>query len=93
MGERKDLRAQALREFESRGVLDMGKIEKIIATIAETYTSPPTDVPRLAYWDVAFATAQLYAEQKQHRKAIEYALKCLTSLGYVIEGGKRASLV
>jgi len=93
VAKRKSLRAEAKKCLQSRKNPDTSKLEKVITSIAKTYTQSAPEVPRLTIWDPLFAMAQMYMSQKQPTKAIESALRCLASLGYVIEGGKDAPLV
>lgn len=90
---RKNLRAKPEKYLYSRKNLDTVKLEKIFASMANTYTQSAIEVPRLAIWDIFFAITRISVSQKQPTKAIEFALRCLGSLGYVIEGGNKAPLV
>lgn len=85
---RKRLRADLRKCFLSGKKEDEAKIETIIATMASTYNRPAFEVPRLSMWDPQLALAKMYTQQRQPVKAINCALGVLTSLGYVVEGGK-----
>ncbi|RDW63192.1 TPR domain protein [Aspergillus mulundensis] len=80
--------------------LDAARIESLIAALAETYPRPASEVPPIAVWSAALSLAAVYTTRGDPRKAIEFNLKGLASLGYVIEGvqipvsiGKRANRV
>ncbi|KAG0649328.1 SET and MYND domain-containing 4 [Hyphodiscus hymeniophilus] len=90
IAQRNSLRAEAKKLYQSRRKLDTAKLEKVLASIASSYTQAPSKVPRLAIWDPLLAMAQIYTSQNHFTKVIESALGCLASLGYVIEGGKRS---
>lgn len=66
----------------------MAKIEGIVAKLEKTYRQPSSEVPRLEIWDAYLSLAAVHATSNQPRKAIEFALKTLESLGYSIEGGQ-----
>lgn len=83
---RMSLRAELLKNLQSRKGADAAKIEIIIAAMRETYSRPAFEVPRLSMWDPLLALAKLYTQQRP-AKAIDSALGVLASLGYVIEGG------
>lgn len=85
---RKRLRADLLKCVMSGKRKDAAKIETFIATMASTYNRPAFEVPRLSIWDPQLALAKMYTQQGQTVKAIDSALGVLTSLGYVVEGGK-----
>lgn len=51
------------------------------------YIQPASEVPRLQLWDLHLALAQLYMAGREWVKVINSALKSLSSLGYVIDGG------
>ncbi|KAJ5610508.1 TPR domain protein [Penicillium lagena] len=63
------------------------RIESTLATLAETYNRPASEVPRLTLWDPYLSLCGMYSEWNQPEKAIECGLKALESLGYVIDGG------
>jgi hypothetical protein len=84
---RKKLRADLLKHFQSRKKPNAAKIEAILVTLAETYSRPASEVPRLSIWDPYLTLAMMYRAQNQQQKAIDSALKTLESLGYIIEGG------
>jgi hypothetical protein len=85
---RKALRADLQKCFLSGKRGDAAKIETIITTMASTYNRPAFKVPRLSMWDPQLALAKMYTHQRQPVKAIDSALGVLTSLGYVVDGGK-----
>ena len=87
LARRKNLRADILKCFQSRKRIDEAKIEIILATMADTYSRPAFEVPRLSIWDPLLALAKMYTQKKQPVKAIDSTLRVLASLGYVIDGG------
>jgi hypothetical protein len=84
---RKRLRADLLKVFQSRKKPNTAKIEAILCTLAETYGQPASEVPRLSIWSPYLTLAMICATHNQPEKAIEFALKTLESLGYVVDGG------
>ena len=87
LAKRKSLRAEVLKCFQSRKRTDAAKIENLLATMADTYSRPAFEVPRLSIWDRHLALAKMYMQHMQPVKAIDSALRVLSSLGYVIDGG------
>jgi hypothetical protein len=85
---RMGLRAELLKRFLSGKRGDGAKIETIIATMTSLYNRPASEVPRLGMWDPQLTLAKMYMQQGQPVKAIDSALGVLTSLGYVVDGGK-----
>lgn len=63
------------------------EIESTLTALEDTFTRPGTEMPRLCLWDPALALSCIYEAQKKPLKAIEWGLKALEALGYVIEGG------
>lgn len=64
-----------------------GKIERVLKAVEDTYTKPGTEVPRRSVWDPALALSALYQKRRKPLKAIEWGLKALKALGFVVEGG------
>ncbi|KAJ5324338.1 hypothetical protein N7476_002938 [Penicillium atrosanguineum] len=75
------------RLFKSRKSY-LPKIEETVFGLAETYTQPASEVPRLAIWTPYLNLAAAYAASRQPRKAVIFGLQALESLGYVIDGGE-----
>lgn len=86
LSKRKSLRAAALKNLDTRK--HEAKIEVILDDLVNTYTLPATEIPRVCIWELEFYLAERFAEKKKHFKTVEYALRALGSLRYVIEGGK-----
>lgn len=82
---RKTLRNAIVKHLDRKG--EEAKVEIALDQLADTYTIPATEVPRVCIWDLELHLAERYAERKKHFKAVEYALRALGSLGYVVEGG------
>ncbi|KAL4746119.1 hypothetical protein BDW72DRAFT_210749 [Aspergillus terricola var. indicus] len=79
------------RLFESHSrVPNPMRIEALLSAIEDTYSRPASEIPRIALWGPALSLASLYTARGNPRKAIEFGLKGLESLGYVIEGGQIA---
>ena len=87
LAKRKRLRADLLRHFQSDSRADLAKIEGILTTMTDTYRRPAFEVPRLCLWDPQLALTKMYTLQKRPVQAIDSALRVLSSLGYIIEGG------
>ncbi|KPM41951.1 hypothetical protein AK830_g4617 [Neonectria ditissima] len=84
---RATLRADGMAALRSNGRTVTRKIETIATKLADTYSRPATEVPRLSIMDIQLALAHIYMRQLQLAKAVDAALGALTCLGYVIEGG------
>lgn len=65
----------------------MARIEDLISKLEETYRKPAVQVPRLGIWKAYLGVAEAHAAQGVLAKTVEFALKTLESLGYVLEGG------
>ncbi|CBF71545.1 hypothetical protein AN6829.2 [Aspergillus nidulans FGSC A4] len=68
-------------------VPDPVRLEALFSAIEDTYSRPVSEIPRIALWGPALSLAKLYTARRNSRKAIDFGLKSLESLGYVIEGG------
>lgn len=82
---RKTLRNAIVKHLDHKG--EEATIETALDQLADTYTIPATEVPRVCIWELELQLAERFAERKKHFKAVEYALRALRSLGYVVEGG------
>ncbi|KAI9730320.1 MAG: hypothetical protein M1818_008223 [Claussenomyces sp. TS43310] len=78
----KDLQAVLLPS----GVIDTAKAERLLATIDQTYRSPPSKVPRVGLFDPYLLLMRTYMAQQQATRAVPLALKALECLGFVIIG-------
>lgn len=87
LAKRKQLTARLRKFFKQRHDPDAAKVEAALTDLESTYTRPATEVPRLCFWDPALALSCMYESHKQPLKAIEWGMKSLTALGYVVEGG------
>ncbi|KAL2810626.1 hypothetical protein BJX63DRAFT_444568 [Aspergillus granulosus] len=63
------------------------KPKSAIAQIEETYRKPAIQVPRLGIWKAYLRLAEAHVSRGVLEKTVEFALKTLESLGYVLEGG------
>ncbi|KAL4816959.1 hypothetical protein BDW67DRAFT_175224 [Aspergillus spinulosporus] len=80
------------RQFDSPSRSpDPRRLEALFSAIEDTYSRPASEIPRIDLWGSALSLASLYAVRNDSRKAIEFGLKGLECLGYVIEGGQIAS--
>jgi len=87
LNSRKQQRAEVLRHFKSVFKANLPKIESMIVAMENQYIQLASKVPRLHVWDLHLSLAQIYMRRKEPAKAINSALKSLSSLGYIIEGG------
>ncbi|KAL2866146.1 TPR domain protein [Aspergillus lucknowensis] len=65
----------------------ISRIEELISKLEETYRKPAVQVPRLGISKAYLSLAVAHAAQGALEKTVEFALKTLESLGYVLEGG------
>lgn len=72
--------SSALRRVEIK------KIERLLATLNQSYRQPAKDVPRLLIWNPQMLLVRLYAAQNKTGKVLESAAKVLTSLGFTVVG-------
>ena len=87
LARRKRLRNDVLNHFQSPKALNEAEVEATLLMLAETYSRPASEVPRILLWDLYLDLSRAYAKHNQPKKAIDWALKALESLGYVIDGG------
>jgi hypothetical protein len=66
---------------------DMAEMESLLQAIDDTYSRPGFEIPRLAVYDTSLVLARSYMNKMDAYKTIQWALKVLSSLGFVIEGG------
>ncbi|KAL2824205.1 hypothetical protein BDW59DRAFT_180299 [Aspergillus cavernicola] len=83
---RKTLMVNVHKAFKPRKP-DSAKIESILSTLEETYRQPASEVPRFGIWNAYLTLAMLHESRGQSQKAVEFTLKALESLGYIVEGG------
>jgi hypothetical protein len=62
-------------------------VESKVAKLADTYSRPASEAPRLALFDAYQMLGYLYINKKQTSKAVNALLQAFKSLGYVIKGG------
>ncbi|KAJ6178732.1 hypothetical protein N7519_009193 [Penicillium mononematosum] len=77
-----------LRRLFKTSKMNLRKIEDKISILARTYCRPASEVPRLALDSPYLSLAAIYASSRNLKRAVEFGLMCLESLGFVIEGGK-----
>lgn len=68
--------------------MNLRKIENRISSLADTYSRPASEVPHLTLDSPYLSLAAIYASSRKLEKSVEFGLKTLESLGFVIEGGK-----
>jgi hypothetical protein len=62
------------------------KVERLLSSLEATYRRPGTEVPRLSLWMQYLKYATVCATLDQFKNVVEYTVKALESLGYIIEG-------
>lgn len=67
--------------------MNLRKIEDRISNLAGTYSQPASEVPHLTLDSAYLSLAAIYASSRKLEKSVEFALKTLESLGFVIKGG------
>ena len=67
------------------------KIDFMMHRIANTYEQPASEVPRLHMYSYYLTLARVYERRHEPIKYVEWVLKALEALGYIIEGGKLSS--
>jgi len=85
---RKNLRDAAQKYLNSDRPTDAARIETVIGALAASHPRPASEVPRLSVWDTQLALAKMYLGHQQPAKAIDFGLRALESLGYIIDGGR-----
>lgn len=65
---------------------ELEKIKHLLEKLSKTYAQPAEDVPRLSLWDLQLTMTRIYASQNKADKTMEFAVKVLTSLGFVVVG-------
>jgi hypothetical protein len=87
LNSRKQQRAKVLRHFKAGLKANLREIESTIVEMEKQYIQQASKAPRLHVWDLHLRLAQMYMQRMEPAKAINSALKSLSSLGYIIEGG------
>lgn len=90
---RRRLTADLANAFQSLGKSRkpdsvVARIEDLVFRLEETYRKPAVEVPRPGIWKAYSSLAVLHASRGVSEKAVDFALKTLESLGYVLEGGR-----
>lgn len=62
-------------------------VESAVSRIADTFSRPAHEVPRLYLYAPYISLALIHASFQNSEKAIQFGLMTLESLGFVIEGG------
>ena len=68
------------------GRVEIKKIERLLATLNQSYSQPAKGVPRLLICEPQMLLVRLYAAQNKTGKVLESAAKVLTSLGFIVVG-------
>ncbi|KAJ5542819.1 hypothetical protein N7535_005243 [Penicillium sp. DV-2018c] len=76
-----------LRRLFKRPHTDLQKIEGTLSSLAGTYSRPASEVPQLALRSPYLTLAAIYASSGEFKKAVQFGLMSLQSLGFVIKGG------
>jgi hypothetical protein len=66
--------------------LQFDKFERLLKALDGTYTRPAHEVPRLLVWDPQLLFTRIYITNNIMGKALQYAGKVLTALGFVVVG-------
>ncbi|KAJ5811052.1 hypothetical protein N7447_010568 [Penicillium robsamsonii] len=76
-----------LRRLFKASKINLRKIEEKLSTLAGTYSRPASEVPHLTLDSPYLSLAAIYASSRKREKSVEFGLKALESLGFIIEGG------
>ncbi|KAJ5502157.1 hypothetical protein N7463_005031 [Penicillium fimorum] len=76
-----------LRRLFKTSKINLRKIEDKVSTLAGTYSQPASEVPHLTLESPYLSLAAIYASSRKLEKSVEFGLKTLESLGFVIQGG------
>ncbi|KIA75674.1 hypothetical protein HK57_00535 [Aspergillus ustus] len=79
---------QALNKSRKPKPAIIARIEGLVSELEGTYRKAAAEVPRLAIWRACLSLAMAYASQGVSEKTVDFAIKTLESLGYVLEGGR-----
>lgn len=85
---RKRLMVEASNAIEHLVKSKTAKVEFIVKKLAACYTRPALEVPRLGLWEIQFNLAEKCIGYYDPKKAVEFGLRGLESLGFVIQGGE-----
>ncbi|KAJ5335470.1 hypothetical protein N7452_007873 [Penicillium brevicompactum] len=83
-------RVKFLSEVETllkKSMMNLRVVENLLLSLAGTYRRPAHEVPRLALYPSYLALATIYCSSNKPKKAVQFGLLCLESLGFVIKGG------
>lgn len=87
---REELLKDLTRAFDSPAVCktenELEKMERLLDALNQTYTQPVEAVPRLLLWKPTHVLTQTYVALENASKSMEWAVKVLTSLGFVVTG-------
>ncbi|KAJ5729762.1 TPR domain protein [Penicillium malachiteum] len=84
MSEKRKGQGISFQRLLSEPKINLAQAESIIAQLRGTYTSPAAEAPRLSLWSQYLTLANAHEAEKNHEKVIEFSLKALESLGYII---------
>lgn len=76
-----------VQKLFKRSKMDLQKIEDAVLSLAGTYCRPAYELPRLALHSPYLSLAAIYASSQNFKKAVQFGLMSLESLGFVIKGG------
>jgi hypothetical protein len=65
------------------------RIEELVSELEETYRKPAVEVPRLGIWRTYLNLSVVHVSRGVSEKTVDFAVKTLESLGYVLEGGRQ----
>ncbi|KAL2839285.1 hypothetical protein BJY01DRAFT_250596 [Aspergillus pseudoustus] len=79
---------QALNKSRKPKPAIIDRIEELVSQLEETYRKSAVEVPRLGIWKAYLSLAAVHASRSVSEKTVEFAMRTLESLGYVLEGGR-----
>ena len=87
---KKKKRAALLKEIDTArkhvvGEASLANIERLLATIEQTYSVPAASVPRPSLWDPYLALTRVYASMEEPERTNTTAWKVLATLGFLVK--------
>jgi hypothetical protein len=71
--------------------IQVGKVERLLKALHETYARPADQVPRLLLWDPQLLVTRLYMAKGNIKSALASTNQVLVSLGFVVSGADDTS--
>jgi hypothetical protein len=60
---KRDILRENLKTALNSSEFDVAKIQRLLVAIELTYKFPPSEMPRLAFWDLYLPLTRIYAAQ------------------------------